>query len=63
MSIPNKLPRQTYKLYVPTGVLSVVTVASGNDDDSVAVNAPDVVKFVTSVLIDWAVTPVVDETV
>ena len=63
MSIPNKLPRQTNKLYVPTGVLSVVTVASGNDDVNVAVYAPDVVKFVTSALIDCAVTPVVDETV
>ena len=50
-------------LYVPTGEVSVETVAFGNDDDSVAVNAPDVVKFFTDELIDWAVAPVVDETV
>ena len=50
-------------MYVPTGEVSVETVAFGNDDVNVAVNAPDVVKLVTSALIDWAVTPVVDETV
>ena len=30
-------------MYEPTGEPSVETVAFGNDDDSVAVNAPDVV--------------------
>ena len=50
-------------MYVPTGELSVVTVAFGNDVASVAVNAPDVVKFVTDELIDSAVIPAVDETV
>ena len=39
-------------LYLPTGEVSVETVAFGNDDDSVAVNAPDVVKLVTDELID-----------
>ena len=50
-------------MYVPTGELSVVAVALGNDVASVAVNAPDVVKFVTNALIDWAETPLFDETV
>ena len=50
-------------MYVPTGEVSVETVAFGNDDVNVAVNAPDVVKFVTDELIDWAVAPLVDETV
>ena len=50
-------------LYLPTGEVSVETVAFGNDDDSVAVNAPDVVQSATDELIDWAVAPVVDETV
>ena len=39
-------------MYVPTGEPSVVTVASGNEDASVAVNAPDVVKLVTRAFID-----------
>ena len=39
-------------MYVPTGEVSVETVAFGNDDVSVAVNAPDVVKFVTDELMD-----------
>ena len=54
---------QCTRMYVPTGELSVVTVAFGNDVASVAVNAPDVVKFVTDELIDSAVIPAVDETV
>ena len=39
-------------MYVPTGEPSVATVAFGNEDVSVAVNAPDVVKLVTAELID-----------
>ena len=50
-------------MYVPIGEPSVETVAFGKDDTSIAVNAPDVVKLVTSSLIDCAVAPVDDETV
>ena len=39
-------------MYVPTGEPSVATEAFGNEDVSVAVNAPDVVKLVTAELID-----------
>ena len=50
-------------MYVPTGEPSVVTVEFGNEDASVAVNAPDVVKLVTDELINSAEAPVADETV
>ena len=43
-----KCPRK----YVPTGELRIVTVAFGNDEARVAVNAPDVVKLVTVEVID-----------
>ena len=49
--------------YLPTGELSVLTFALGNDDVSVALNAPDVVKSDTDALMSWALMPLEDETV
>ena len=59
----NQIEYQCTRMYVPTGEPSVVTVEFGNEDASVAVNAPDVVKLVTDELINSAEAPVADETV